>query len=80
MVSGSRRVECGTSIDQLNGDKLVCRFGRASKKIWWHGEVSKGLAVTALQVLAEMNSNLLLVSDVKGPYFFGLHTRNIVQR
>ena len=36
-------------IDPLNGDKLACRFGRASKKICGHSRVSKGLAVTALR-------------------------------
>ena len=50
MVSGSRRpVECDTSIDSLNGDKLACRFGRASKKIEIrrHSKVCKGVAVRA---------------------------------
>ena len=45
-------------------------------------EKSEGIAKFAREsllqlheaVVAETNSNLLLASGVKGPYFFGLHT------
>ena len=77
LVSCSRRpVECDTSIDSLNKDKLACRFGRASKKIEIprHSKVSKGVAVTAPRSSFGWDElQLAVVSGVKGLYFFGLH-------
>ena len=82
MVSGSRStrpVECDTSIDPPNGDKLACRFGRTSKKILYHVGTAKFPRDSMLQlyeaVLGETNSNLLLVRDVNGPYCFGFQEK-----
>ena len=74
----TRLAECDTSIDRLNGDTLACRFEGASKKSVGTAKFQRDsplLYDSYEAVLAETHSNLPSFSDVKGSYFFGLHTK-----
>ena len=70
-----RPIKLNTLVDPLIDIALTYHLGHASHLICRHGGDKGRMEVTATALrsrLAETNSDLLMVSNVKGPHFFSI--------